>query len=187
MIRVFVGIALPEDSRLRLAGLCGGVPGAKWVAPENLHLSVRFIGEVAETLADDVDAALARIRVPEFTLTFDRIGAFETGRRPRVLWVGVERNPLLERLRAAVETAVTRQGLEAEARKFLPHVTLARLKGTTPARVGAYLAAHSPFRHGPVPVDRFILFSSRLGKAGAIYREEASYQLAPAPAFADGG
>ncbi len=179
MIRIFVGIVLPEDLRLRLAGLGGGVPGAKWVAPENLHLTLRFIGEVEDWLADDLDAALARIRAPAFTLTFDRIDAFGSGRRPRVLWAGVERNPALERLHDGVEAAVVRQGLEAESRKFLPHVTLARLKGTAPARLGGYLSAHGGFRHGPVPVDRFTLFSSRLGKTGAVYFEEATYALEP--------
>ncbi len=179
MIRVFVGIPLPEDLRLRLAGLCAGVPGAKWVAPENLHLTLRFIGEVEETLAEDVDAALARLSTPAFTLTFDRVDAFGSGRRARVLWVGVERNPALERLHDGVEAAVVRQGLEAESRKFTPHVTLARLKGTASARLGGYLSAHGGFRHGPVPVDRFTLFSSRLGKTGAVYFEEATYPLEP--------
>ncbi len=187
MIRVFVGIALPEDLRLRLAGLCAGVPGAKWVAPENLHLTLRFIGEVEEWLAEDLDAALARIRAPAFALTFDRIDAFGSRRRPRMLWAGVERNPALERLHGGVEAAVTRQGLDPESRKFMPHATLARLKGTAPARLGAYLSAHGGFRHGPVPVDRFTLYSSRLGKAGAVYREEATYALQPAPAAGDGG
>jgi len=187
MIRLFVGIALPEDLRRRLAGLSAGVPGARWVAPENLHLTVRFIGEVAETLAEDLDAALARVRAPAFALTFDRIDAFESGRQPRLLWVGVARNPTLERLHDGVEAAVTGQGLAAESRKYLPHVTLARLKRTAPERLGAYLSAYGGFRHGPVPVDRFTLYSSRLGKAGAIYREEASYALQPAPAAVDDG
>ncbi|MFQ5955434.1 MAG: RNA 2',3'-cyclic phosphodiesterase [Kiloniellales bacterium] len=181
MIRLFVAIPLPEDLRQRLGGLCAGVPGAKWVRPENLHLSLRFIGEVEETLMDDIDGALGRIRSPAFEVTFREVGRFETGRQPRVLWVGIERCPPLERLHDKIEAAITGQGLDPEPRKFKPHVTLARLKNSSPARVGAYLSVHGLFRHGPVPVECFTLFSSRLGKSGAVYRAEAEYPLDPAP------
>ncbi len=181
MIRLFVAIPLPEDLRQRLAGMGAGVPGARWIAPEYLHLTLRFIGEVEETLMDDIDGALGRIRAPAFEVTFDEIGRFGTGRQPRIIWVGVERCLPLERLYARIEAALTGQGLEPERRNFKPHVTLARLKNASPARVGAFLAAHGLFRHGPVPVDRFTLFSSRLGRKGAVYRAEAEYPLEPAP------
>jgi 2'-5' RNA ligase len=174
---LFVGIALPEDLRTRLAALCGGIPGARWVAPENLHLSLRFIGEVEDTLIDDIDTALARIRAPAFDLTFADVGRFESGRKPRTLWVGVERSPPLERLQVKIEAAIVGLRLAPESRKFTPHVTLARFKSTPARRVAAFLSAHSLFRHGPVPVDRFTLFSSQLGKGGSVYRVEADYAL----------
>ncbi len=180
MIRLFVGIALPDPLRGMLAGMCGGVPGARWVAPENLHLTLRFIGEVEEVLVDDIVIALGRIRLPAFAVTFDRIGRFETGRRPHMLWVGIEGSKGLERLHAKVEAAVTGLGFEAESRKYKPHVTLARLRRASPARVGEYLSARGLFRYGPVPVDCFTLFSSRLGKGGPVYRAEAEFELEPA-------
>ncbi len=186
MIRLFAGIALPEELRERLAGLCAGVPGAKWVKPENIHLSLRFIGEVDEPLLDDIDVALQRVKSPAFELVYSGVDRFESRRRPRTLWVGVERSEPLERMQAKIEQAIRRTGLAPESRKFMPHVTLARLKNSAPGRVGDYLSAHNLFRHGPVPVDRFTLYSSRLGKGGSVYRVEAEYELEPEMLRAEG-
>ena len=177
MQRLFVAIEIPEDVRARMAGLCAGLPGARWVAPENMHLTLRFIGEVDEGVMQDVDAELARLRAPGFALTFSGVDCFGNARRPRSLWVGVEAGEALAGLQARVESAVQRAGLPPEGRNFTPHVTLARFKGGRVARLGDYLSAHSQFRAGPVDVRRITLFSSVLGHNGAIYRPEAAYPL----------
>jgi 2'-5' RNA ligase len=177
MIRLFIGIALPDELRARLAAMAAGIPGAKWVAPNNLHLTLRFIGEVEETLLEDIDAALARIRSPAFDLTFSDVGKFESGRKPHTLWIGVAKCPPLERLQPKIEAALVRLGIRPESRKFAAHVTLARLRNASAGRVAAFISAHSLFRHGPVPVDRFTLYSSQLGKGGSVYRVEAEYPL----------
>lgn len=178
MIRLFVAIELPEDVRGRVAALCGGVPGAKWVKPENLHLTLRFIGEVPEDRFHDIDAALAQIRAPAFEVELDGVGCFPPRGQARVLWVGVTKNGALAHLYGKVESALVRTGLKPEGRKYSPHVTLARLKGAPVRRIQEFVAEHNLFRAGPFPVVNFTLFSSFLSQSGAIHRAEASYPLA---------
>ncbi len=178
MVRLFVGLAVPYELRLRLSGLIAHrFPGAKWVPPENYHLTLRFIGEVDNGRADDIDAGLSAIAARGFDLTLSGVGTFETRGRPHALWVGVERNAALEQLRAKVESAVVRAGCEPERRRFVPHITLARLDNPDPVRLGEFLRLHGLFRAQPVPVERFTLFSSHLGKDQAHYTAEADYAL----------
>ena len=177
MIRLFVGIGLPEDIRAQLSGLCGGVPGARWVPPENLHLTLRFIGEVNEGMAEDIHHTLQGIRTRRFDISIAGVGHFETGNEVRVLWARVEKNPELSALQARIESALVRMRLEPEERRFTPHITLARLKDTPVSRASAFLAQNNMFRAGPIPVESFSMFSSFLSREGAIYREEAEYPL----------
>lgn len=178
MIRLFVGLPLPEDVRLGLAGLCGGVPGAKWVEDENFHVTLRFIGEVSEGAAEDIHHALMTVRAPRFEIVLAGVGHFETAGQVRALWVGIEKSPALAALRQRVESALVRGGLEPEGRRFSPHVTLARLKDAPLARASSFLAHHNLFRAGPVPVDHFTLYSSFLKSDGPLYHAEAEYPLA---------
>src|SRR5260221_6103533 len=110
MVRLFVGVDLPEDVSERLAFLCAGVPGARWVPAENMHLTLRFIGEVAGGEADDIFHALAAVRPRAFNITLSGVGHFDTGNEVRQLWAGVERNAELMALRDRVESAVVRMG-----------------------------------------------------------------------------
>lgn len=177
MLRLFVGIEFPPELKLRLSLLCAGLPGAKWVDPGNFHLTLRFIGEIGEDLAADVDGALARLRARRFVLQLASTGVFATGNRPRSLWVGVERHPDLMTLRDKVEQALIRSGLPPEPRKFAPHVTLARLNRPAPDQLGAFLAASARFRADPLPVDRFSLIASFPTKSGSVYQDQADYPL----------
>jgi 2'-5' RNA ligase len=177
MIRLFVGLALPEDVRRRLSFLTGGVPGARWDPPENYHITLRFIGEVEMGLAEDIDAELQRIQAPCFTLGLASVDHFGPGDKARVLYAGVERSEMLLRLQGKVESAVQRLGLPAEQRKFTPHVTLARLKDSPAPRIRAFREAHNLFRAGPFDVREFALYSSHQGKGHSVYREEATYPL----------
>ncbi|MBT5945041.1 MAG: RNA 2',3'-cyclic phosphodiesterase [Rhodospirillaceae bacterium] len=177
MIRLFVGISLPEILSERLTGLRGQIPGARWVPPENHHITLRFIGEVDEETAADLDAALARIDAPPFEVAMSGVGHFESRGLVRALWVGVERDPALDHLQARVETACQRAGLAPEGRKFHPHVTLARCRDTRTARIAGFLADHGGFRAPPFPVGSFALYSSILGRGGAIYTRETDYPL----------
>jgi len=177
MVRLFVGVELPEDVRERMSALCGGVPGARWVPPENLHLTLRFIGEVDGGEADDIYHALSSVRPRSFDLTLSGVGHFESSGEVRQLWVGVERNAELVALRDRIESTLVRVGLPPEGRRFTPHVTLARLRDTPVHRASTFLAHNSLFRAGPITVSHFTLFSSFLQGTGPIYTAEADYPL----------
>ena len=177
MLRLFVALDLTEEVRQRLAGLAGGVPGARWTEPEAMHLTLRFIGEVPEDQAMDIDAALAELRAPAFALTFDGVGMYGSARRARVLWAGVERNEALAHLQAKIESALVRCGLPAEERKFSPHITLARLRDAPADRIGRFLSDRGLFRAGPMPVDHVTLYRSHLGNGGAVYEALREYPL----------
>jgi 2'-5' RNA ligase len=182
-MRLFVALDLPWSLRERLALMCGsGIPGARWVPPENFHLTLRFIGETPAHRAEDIDLALAGLRGRGFSVTFAGLNVFTRsgpkGERGTTLWVGVERNQQLEHLQGKIETALQRAGLEPERRRFTPHVTLARLDAAPEAKVAAFVQAHNLFRSEPVPVTHFTLFSSRLGKEQSVYTAEVEYPLA---------
>lgn len=174
-MRLFVAIDLPQDVKEALSALCAGVPGARWVPAENMHVTLRFIGEVNGTLRDDIIEALSGVRADGFDLEMQGVGHFETRRQPHALWVRVVRSEPLLRLRESVENAVQRAGLPPESRKFMPHVTLARLKEAPAGRVQGFMQEHNLFRSRAVPVTGFTLFSSFLSRSGAIYRPEAEF------------
>ena len=176
MIRLFVAIELPEAVRSRLVALQGGVPGARWMTDDQLHLTLRFIGEVDENVAHDIDDALLTIRAPAFELELSGVGEFG-GNNSRALWAGVRANGALVHLQKKVETALQRIGLEPETRKFSPHVTLARLRASPREKVMQFLSHYSLFSSGPFRVDRFVLFSSHQGSGGSVYHAERVYPL----------
>jgi 2'-5' RNA ligase len=182
MLRLFVAIGLPEAVRLRLAALERGVPGARWLPPDNLHLTLRFIGEVNEGLAEDAASALANVRAPAFEITLAGVGHFGPLKRAHSVWAGVEPCALLGRLHHNIESALVRAGFRPEGRKFRPHVTLARVRGETGHHLANFLAEHSTYRDGPVSVTGFSLFVSHLTRNGAIYEAAETYPLSGAPA-----
>ena len=177
MLRLFVGVPLPEDIRDRLAGLCSGLPGARWVPPHNMHVTLRFIGEVDEAVAEDIDAALAAVRHPGFAMAVDGVDCFGSKGRARIVWAGIERCDDLMHLYSKVESTLVRLGLEPEGRKYKPHVTIARLRDTPKKRLGAFLSGAGPFRTAPFQVTRFTLFRSFLGHTAAHYEALAEYPL----------
>ena len=178
MMRLFIGIALPEAVRGKLAVLQSGLPGAKWAKPENLHLSLRFIGDMDRRGAEDIDSALRDILVPSFDLNLSGLGCFESKGRVRALWVEAVKADHLKRLHEKIESAVVRAGQEPERRKFKSHITLARFKGgSSNERIGSYIEHNNYIHAGPFTVDRFTLFRSHLGGEGSVYESLADYDL----------
>ncbi|HUO97768.1 MAG TPA: RNA 2',3'-cyclic phosphodiesterase [Rhizomicrobium sp.] len=176
-MRLFVALALPDQVTQSLLALQGGVPGARWQTREQLHLTLRFIGEADGKQMAAIDDALSAISAPPFGLELKGVGSFG-GRTPRDLWAGVRSNEALGHLQRKTESALQRIGLPAETRKYTPHVTLARLKGSQNGRVMEFLAHHSLYASGEFPVERFILYSSKTTSDGSIYRAEKAYGLA---------
>ena len=181
MTRLFVALALPEDLRRRLEMLRGGLPGARWQSAEQMHLTLRFIGEVDGAAFAEIVDALTDIEAEAFSLTLEGVGHFPPRGRARILWAGVAPNPALMRLRERTEAAITGLGFEPDGRNYAPHVTLARFASRVPThRLQAFVSYHGPFSSGPFAVGSFELFSSHLGAGGAHYEIEASYPLADA-------
>jgi len=176
-MRLFVGLDLPEDLRLTLAGLRAGINGARWMAPGNFHITLRFIGEADRHQAADLDDALADIDAPAFDLAFGGVGSFASRGRLRAIWAGLESSGALAHLHDKVERAAIRAGFAVEQRKFKPHVTLARLKGTPEVAAQRFLEDHAGFTTRPFTVDRFVLFESTLGGEGAHYTPVCRYPL----------
>src|SRR3954453_7733200 len=135
MLRLFVALTLPEEVKDQLAMLATGIPGARWVPPENYHLTLRFIGEVESWRAQEVDDALANIRARPFELSLRGLGTFEKAGRISALWVGVEKTDALGFLQSKGETALQRIGLEPERKRFAPHVSLARTGRSPPEKI----------------------------------------------------
>lgn len=177
MIRLFTALELPAAARERLAALAGGVPGARWTPAENMHLTLRFIGNVDEITAQELAEALTGVRARAFDLVIEGVGTFSRGRKASMLWAGVARNDALMHLQERIESVLVRAGLPPEPRKFSPHVTLARLKDSPRARVEEFIAAHSLLRLSPARADSFTLFSSFRGHEHPTYRAEAHYDL----------
>jgi 2'-5' RNA ligase len=174
MMRLFVALALPDAVTAGLELIQAGVPGARWQTREQMHLTLRFIGEVDGRDAASIDDALSVLSVPALTLQLRGVGEFG-GKRPHALWVGVAPNEALLHFQRKIETALQRIGLEAEPRKFTPHVTLARLRATPSGRVVDYLADHALYASAPFEVGEFILYSSHLSPNGSLYRAEQAY------------
>lgn len=177
MPRLFVAIDLPESIREQLSTLCCGLPGARWVNPEHMHLTLRFIGEVDGREFKLVREALGELLCDPFFMQLEGIGFFPPRGNPRVVWAGIPANQQLVQLRNRIESALVRTGFEPEGRKFSPHITLARLKNTPSSRIGAYLAHNSFFATEKFLVNEFLLYSSVLNTKGAKHYIEEAYPL----------
>jgi 2'-5' RNA ligase len=178
MIRAFAAIALPESVRFDVMLLQQGLPAGRAVPPENLHLTLVFLGEVPERRLEDVDLAFRQLRAPGFELALAGVGLFG-GSKPRVVYLGARENAALRHLQSKVETAARGAGIEIPARRFAPHVTLARLpeRAGSLERLERFVAGRGTYVAPAFPVEDFRLYRSRLAAAGATYAELARYPL----------
>lgn len=176
MHRLFVAVRPPEDARDLLIDAMDDSPDFRWQDDEQLHLTLRFIGEVDRPQADDLADALGRIRAERFQLRIAGVGRFDQ-RRAGALWAGVEPREPVAALASKVERVCQQVGLEPERRAFHPHITLARWKGRRTREVQDFLERRRGLSSDAFDVDCFILFESRLSRHGAHYEEVASYPL----------
>ena len=177
-MRLFIAIDLPAEIKQALGQLRCDLPGARWVAAAQIHLTLAFLGEVEEARVAPLVTELARIHLPPFTLDLTGPGCFPHRQRPRVLWVGLTPQPLLTQLAAAVQEALFVCGFPLEERPFSPHLTLARLKFPAPREVGVFLDQPLPASFPVFAVREFILFESRLNPHGAEHLPLRSFPLA---------
>ncbi len=179
MIRAFLALPLPAEMAGRLHMLAQMLPLPRRVPPENMHLTLLFLGEVPEPLLEEAHHGFAAIRAAPFAIDLAGLGLFG-GDRPRSVHAAVRPEPRLDRLQARIETAARRAGLAPEARRFVPHVTLARFRPHEAdlPRLAAALAGAGEPRFGPLAVERFVLYRSHLGRTAAHYEELATYPLA---------
>lgn len=178
MIRLFVAVDLPDDIKDRLTTLCGGISGAKWVTRDQMHLTLRFIGEVDEKRFQAIRTLLNDIRGEPFDVTLKGVGQFPPRGPARVLWVGLDAPPALNTLQRKIEIALVGLGLEPEDRPFAAHITLARMKAPPlPEAMRQFMSKNASFETAPIRVNEFVLYSSFLKSEGPFYRREGVYPL----------
>jgi len=176
MHRLFVALRPPPSMRAQLLGLMGGVPGARWQDDEQLHLTLRFIGDVERPQADDIAAVLAVVDRPRPTIALDGVGSFDHKGHAHTLWASVRADDALRLLHDRVERALLRAGVPPDPRAFKPHITIARLNRQA-GPIEPFVARNAALTSDPATLDAFILFESRLGQEGASYQAVARYPL----------
>jgi 2'-5' RNA ligase len=176
MPRLFTAIEVPDDIAAELYRLRMPLPGARWLKPENYHITLRFAGDITGVAAREFAANLAGIEMDGFELRISGLGAFG-GDDPHAIWAGVEPQPQLEELARAHEKAARNAGLAPETRAFRPHVTLARLKHSNAEAVARFLTRFSGYRSEPLFVTRALLMSSRPGVGGGPYGIEERFPV----------
>lgn len=179
MPRLFVALEVPHNAALSLSLLRGGLPGARWIDVENFHITLRFIGDIDGRTADAVVEQLDRIERPEFQLALTGIGSFGS-KKPHAVFAGVTQAPEMYALQAEIERICQRLGLPPDPRKFIPHVTLARLRNARSEDVAHYLSGRGNFHTAPFTVNRFVLMSSKESVGGGPYVTEEVFPLAEA-------
>ena len=176
-MRLFAAIRPPRPIRDRLLAAMGGVSGARWQSDEQLHLTLRFIGEVDRHLADDVHAALSAVRQPPFEIALAGLGWFGARGRPATIWAGLRPHEPLKALHNKIDRALDRVGVPPDTRAFAPHITLARLKpGTGP--MGGLLEQAGALSSPSFTINAFGLYESDLTPDGAVYSLVELYPLA---------
>ena len=176
MPRLFTGLEIPQDIGRSLSSLRGGLPGARWIDPENYHVTLRFIGDIDEEIAGEIALSLVRIKRRPFEVSLQGLASFG-GNRPRAVVAAVAPSRPLMELQAELERLMQRVGLDPEGRKFTPHVTLARLRNASDRDVADYLSVRGYFPARAFTVERFVLFSSRASVGGGPYVVEDAYAL----------
>jgi 2'-5' RNA ligase len=175
MHRLFVAIRPPAPIREQLLGMMGGVPGARWQDDEQLHITLRFLGEVDRHQAEDIAAALGSVRHQPFAIALSGVGHFSSRGRGAI-WAGLAPHDMLGSLHRNVDGACRRVGVAPDGRAYLPHITIART-GRGSASPEPFVAQWAGLSSAPFDVADFRLFESRLGSEGASYTAIARYPL----------
>ena len=177
MIRLFVAIDIPETIRKEVEGMGRSIPNARPVPADQLHLTLKFIGEVEGSRLLDIDDALKETSSPKFSLCLQGVGTFPPRGAPRILWAGIQQAEKVVALRNSIERTLAAINIPRERKKYTPHLTLARLKNSPIQPLQQCLAGNAFFQTPAFPVESFHLFSSKLTKKGAQHTIVSSYPL----------
>ncbi|TKB26967.1 RNA 2',3'-cyclic phosphodiesterase [Desulfopila sp. IMCC35006] len=177
MIRLFIAIDIAETVRREVEGMGRSIPNARAVPTDQLHLTLKFIGEVDGARFLDIQEALQDIRGPRFVLALKGVGIFAPRDIPRILWAGIEPVQPVVTLRNAIERTLAAIEVPRDRKKFTPHLTLARLNHCSVTRLHQFLAGNAFFQSSEFAIDSFHLYSSKLTQKGAQHTLESSYQL----------
>jgi len=177
MPRLFIAVDIPDRIKSDIVDTYVALPGARWIEEDKLHITLRFIGEADNMLEHRIIESLGTVNIPPFSLSLKGTGYFPPKGQPRILWIGINNNQELIRLQNKIERVLTSIGIEADKRKFHPHITVGRLENSPGQRVARYLASNSLFSSEPFEVSAFSLYSSILRREGAIYQNEAIFKL----------
>ncbi|RKY00578.1 RNA 2',3'-cyclic phosphodiesterase [Candidatus Poribacteria bacterium] len=182
-IRAFIAIEIPEKVQKELIKIGESfkpyIARASWVKLGNIHLTLKFLGDVRTEMIESISEALGEVAAnfSPFTISFSEVGVFPSPRRPRVLWVGVgEGGEETRKLAGEVERAMAKLGFKREDRPFVPHLTLARIK--SPSNLTEQLTSFKMPSIAPVKVEGFSLIRSQLDPKGAIYTRIKEFKLA---------
>jgi RNA 2',3'-cyclic 3'-phosphodiesterase len=176
MPRLFTGLEIPAEVGHTLSNLRGGLPGARWIDPENYHVTLRFIGDIDGASANEIASMLFRVDRKPFEVKVQGLTSFG-GRKPRAVVATIAPSKPLMELQAELERMMQRIGLNPEGRKYIPHVTLARLHDASDQDVADYLSLRGYFPSKAFMAERFVLFSSRASTGGGPYVVEDAYEL----------
>ncbi len=177
MPRLFVAIDLPERIKDDITSTYMAIPGTRWIEEAQLHITLRFVGEVDNTITEKITYSLKSALIPPFSLALKGVGHFPSRKIPRILWAGILDNPELIRLQSKIERSVISTGIEPYKRKFHPHITIARLNGAPAEKLALFLSANSLFATEPFEVCQFHLYCSHLKKEGAHHEILHTYRL----------
>ncbi len=177
MMRLFLAIQVPDEVIDEAVPLQMGLPGARWTEPDQMHLTLRFVGDADGVQYQDIGHAMRRIRHEPFDVELTGLGVFPPKGAARTLWLGVAQSERLAALQRKVDMAVTRLGFKSTRKRWIPHVTLARLGGTPSSRLGNYIAGNAMVRLPAFEATGFSLYTSTLHPSGSIYEVEETFEL----------
>lgn len=177
MPRSFIAIDLPPEIKKQIAKISFGLPGARFVTDEQLHLTLHFLGELDGTQFNDLADQLTTIESDPIELELNGVGCFPKRGSAKILWVGVAPTQALNKLHKQMERLLKGCGIKTESRRFTPHITIARLKEVSDTKLAIYLQDHALFKTTSFTVDEFHLFTSQLAASGSIHTQEYSYPL----------
>lgn len=153
------------------------IDGMQWQSKEQMHLTLKFVGEVDETTAGELQEELGKVDHPEFSMTIAGVGYFPEGKHPKVVWAGIKENANLRNLHQKVEDRCENMGIIPENRPFRPHITIGRTKNTSKRAVTSFINQHKTFTLRDIPVSEFVLYESKLHPDGARHHRLQTYSL----------